>query len=110
MLIPKLFRWVFFRKKGVSNTFDALRHENTIYVDASIDLGREQKSYGDSFHLNNWNIHEFNQKTEKSNPIIIFGNSKSNLNKIHTDLEMNGFEKVFCVGSLEELIKIKDQL
>lgn len=110
MLIPKLFRWIFFRKKLVSNTFDALRNADTIYVDASIDLGHNQKSFENSVHLNNWNMHEFIQNTDKQNPIVLFGNSKSNLNKIHTDLEMNGFEKVFCVGSIEELIKIKDEL
>lgn len=94
----------------VGNTFDALRHADTIYVDASIDLGHDQKTFENSVHLNNWNLHEFIQNTDKNTPIVIFGNSKSNLNKIHTDLEMNGFEKVFCVGSVEELIKIKDQI
>jgi len=110
MLVPKLFRWIFFRKKSVKTTFDALRNPETIYIDTSSHLGETTKTFEGSRRLGDSDINSFAQETDKDHPIILFGNNKSNIDRIHNQLEKVGFQKVFNVGSVEELIKIKEEL
>ena len=110
MLVPKLFRWLFFRKKLVQNTFDALRNDDTIYVDVSIHLGGNKESFANSVQLNHKNLQEFIQKYDKEQIIVLFGNNRKQLNEMHNQLENSGFNQIYNVGTLEELNKIKTQL
>lgn len=113
MLIPKLFGWLSRKKKKngpVKNTFDALRHDETLYVDVGLYYNQEKESYENSIILNRVNLAEFEAKYDKDLPIIIFGNNKSLLNKMHDELENRGFTKVFNVGRLEDLKKVKQEL
>lgn len=110
MLVPKLFRWLFFRKKLVENTFDALRNDQSLLVNVDVNLGRAQSNIENSIKLTDNNWSDFVQRENKTHPIILYGNSKNKLNETQRRLEQAGFEKVFVLGTEEELINAKDNL
>lgn len=110
MLIPKLFRWIFFRKKLVQTTFDALRNEDTLYLDTSMDLGSHSETFDGSRKFGRENVAELRQEFQPDKVIVLFGNNKKRTDEIHDMLEQSGFQKVFNVGTLEELKQIKNQL
>ncbi len=113
MLIPRLFGWFSRKKKKnapVKTTFDALRHDDTLYVDVSTEYSLSGETYETSVKLNRENLAEFELEYSKDLPIILFGNNKGQLNKMHDALEQRGFTKVFNVGRLEDLKTVKQEL
>lgn len=110
MVIPKLFRWLFFRKKMVQTTFDALRNENTVYLDTSLQLNENQETFAGSRRITHSDIASLTQEFQQDQVFILFGNNKTRTNEIHDMLEKSGFKKVFNVGTLQELKQIKEQL
>ncbi|MDO5655408.1 MAG: hypothetical protein Q4G27_04640 [Flavobacteriaceae bacterium] len=110
MIIPKLFRWLFFRKKLIYNTFDALRNKDTVYIDTSLNLDSIQDSWPGSLKLKPVDLPNFKNTYSAENAIIIFGNNEKSRNEMHDLLERNGFSHVFNVGTLQELIIAKNQI
>lgn len=110
MLVPKLFRWLFFRKKLVTNAFDALRNENTVYVDTGVNLHPGQENYPGSVIFRNEKINEFKSKFNNETVFVLFGNSRQRAGEVEDMLKNEGFQQVFYVGTVEELKKIKENL
>lgn len=110
MLVPKLFRWLFFRKKLVQNTFDALRNPTTVYLDTSLDLGHNQSSFPNAIQFDVSHIDSFKKEYNADAILVIFGNNPKRRNDAHDVLENNGYAQVYNVGTLDELIQIKNQL
>lgn len=109
MLIPELFRWIFFRKGLVRTTFDATRNKDAIFIDTSLKLKDNQETLSGSIHLHSSNVKEFMQKTPKDAILVLFGNNKDQSVKMHDTLEQNGFTQVFNAGTLKDVKEIKGE-
>ncbi|MGI9527524.1 MAG: hypothetical protein ACR2MS_10485 [Weeksellaceae bacterium] len=110
MIIPKLFRWLFFNKNQTNNVFDALRKTDSLLVDVSLDLGTPIESVDNSLKLDDSNFKEFVDKTSKERVIIIFGNQKARRMKFYSRLEAEGFEHLYDLGTLDDLKEIRNNL
>lgn len=92
----------------VENTFDAVRNENALFVDTSIQLDSKQATYPQSVCLNESNWDEFVANTSEEQILVLFGNNKNQRNLMHQRLEENGFTQIYNAGTLEELNYIKN--
>lgn len=108
LLVPKIFRWIFFRKNVVESAFNAVRNENAIFVDTSLHLNPNHESFPNSIALDKSKLNNFIQVTPKDAVIVLFGNSAQKTTHLHNALEERGFNKVFYVGTLQELKQMKD--
>ncbi|MXV38114.1 hypothetical protein GO491_05405 [Flavobacteriaceae bacterium Ap0902] len=110
MIIPRLFRWLFFRNAMEDNVFDAVRKEEARYIDTSINLGTPIESIENASRLNEHNLEAFAQSTPKDTLLILYGNHKKTRMEIFQKLKETGFNNLFEVGTIQDLKNVQDSI
>jgi rhodanese-related sulfurtransferase len=108
MIIPNLFRWLFFRKFIKMTTVDAIKNPNATLID--IREPYELEVDGNVQQAINIPMGEIPDKLEEikemPKPLVIFCRSGGRASSTLNFLKENGIEEVFNGGGFEDINEI----
>lgn len=112
MIIPNLFRRIFFRKIIKTTTMDVIRNPNATLVDLRNEFERDE--YGIIERAKWIPIHEVPKRIEEfkafPKPIAVFCKEGGRANQTLAYLEMKGVEEVYYAGGYENVKEILDKI
>ena len=108
MLMPKLFKYLFFRKVMKETTLDAIKNPQTTFID--VRNSEELEEDGALEKAKHIPLIELPERIEEiktyATPIVIFCKSGCRAGRAKEFLDENGFEKVFNGGGYTDVMEI----
>ena len=111
MIIPNLFRWLFFRKVIKMTTVEAIKNQNATLIDIREPYELEIDGMVDSainIPMGEIPAH-LDQIKEKSTPIVIFCRSGRRATSVIEFLQENGITEVFNGGGFADVNEILNE-
>ncbi|GEM_PF-93253 len=107
-VIPKIFRWLFFKKVIRMTTTDAIKNSNATLID--IREAYELETNGSIDHAINIPMSSIPEKIEElkqmQKPIVVFCGGGNRAASVMTFLKENGIEDCFNGGGFEDVKQI----
>lgn len=111
MIIPNLFRWLFFRRVIKMTTVEAIKNPNATLIDIREPYELEVDGYVEgAINIPMGEVpSRLDEIKEKSAPIIIFCRSGSRATSVIDFLKENGIEEVFNGGGFADVNEILNE-